>query len=408
MKLSKKKIKIFISLCIGFLASGSAISICFPKVIIILLLFINILLFPKNFNEIIKLNKKCIEIDIFFILILLTFIFNFSILGISLWIKLFLILLLNMQLLFYLKKYEMIRYYLFFMEWISKISLVGYLLFVILKLPVQILPIISKVTNLGDKVQYYSIGIFNIWIAEFKRNCGIFWEPSIFAAYLIIGLIFTILYVPKVCQKKYFFLFGLTLLSTKSTGGYLLSSLVFIFYLLKNKKYFLFKLFIFLIFFIMVIMFKDEIKYFFLHINYDIFSKIIFYNSKGTTITRGYSILINSKIWLKNGLIFGVGLIKQEILYEYYKTIYAPLWLNPAQTSTTTLMISCFGIGGFYYLYLWFKSIFKLKELKIINRLLLFIILLFILNQTPHTYFFLTYYSLFLLLKKEKMEGKNE
>ena len=79
--------------------------------------------------------------------------------------------------------------------------------------------------------------------------------------------------------------------------------------------------------------------------------------------------------------------------------------MNAAQTSTTFLMLAAFGVFGIYYTVAWLKVVFDAKFLNGVQKILFAISVFFIVNQTPHTIFILTYFLLFVFLKKDE---KNE
>ena len=60
---------------------------------------------------------------------------------------------------------------------------------------------------------------------------------------------------------------------------------------------------------------------------------------------------------------------------------------------------------GIYYTVAWLKVVLDAKFLNGVQKTLFAITIFFIVNQTPHTNFILTYFLLFVFLKKnEKIE----
>lgn len=77
------------------------------------------------------------------------------------------------------------------------------------------------------------------------RNCGPFWEPGMFAVYLIIGLFINIFIAKKnILNISNLILIG-ALISTFSTGGFIVALLLFVFYIL-NKGITFFNMAIFI------------------------------------------------------------------------------------------------------------------------------------------------------------------
>lgn len=387
---------------VGLLCSGSALSICIENFAIPLLLSANIILITyiliKNNGKILlSKSKEITSLYIFMIFIILSFVMNFSISGITTWIRLLLTLSLVGILVSRMSFEKLASYYIDIIRFVAIIALIGYTIFVIIGVPTSILPTINKVTSGG--VSYQSVGIYGIWTSEFTRNCGPFWEPSIFAAYLSIALIFVFFYDNRPTKRFNIILFSIAILTTQSTGGYLLLIIFIIMAIWKNKNTTSIILSIVTILGgIVIILAWEPICLWLLNLNYNVFSKLVYFEKMGTSMTRYYSVLINLRIWVENNLLFGVGLADIDNLYVHYRDIIAPVTLAPAQTSTSTLMVASVGVGGIYYFYLWIKSIL-IQKMSIVPKTLFLFCIIFILNQTPHTYFFLTYYLLFTILK---------
>lgn len=391
-----------ISFCIvvGVFCSGSALSICIENFTVPLLLIANILLLSykiitNHYKIKVSFSKETKYLYVFVGFILLSLIVNFSFTGLSAWLRLLLTLSLVGMIVSELSADLLIKYYVNIMRIIALISLIGYFLFVVIGIPTNFIPIVQKITD--SSVKYHSLGIYNIWITEFTRNCGPFWEPSIFAAFLSIALIFVVFFDDRSKKLKDILLLSICIITTQSTGGYILLFLILMMSLWKNKNNILLAVISILMCLVIVVAW-GPISLYLLNLNYNIFSKIVYFESMGTSMTRYYSVLINLKIWWENNILCGVGLSDVDTLYIFYRDVIAPVALAPAQTSTTTLMIAALGVGGFYYFYIWLKAI-SIQKMSLVSKLIFIIIITYILNQTPHCYFFLTYYLLFTLLK---------
>ena len=183
MKLRISKIKhqtLIIFLLLAILLKSSAISICFDlsnicrfalTILIVLFIFINK---GKISLKLIKKNSTAL----FLILTSLpSFIKNFSFIGLSQWESYFTSVLFAFFLVLVSEKKQLFKTYVKVMFYISIFSLICYILFVIIGLSVDWMPLITKTTD--SNIQYRSLILYNIWTTEFTRNCGPFWEPSI-------------------------------------------------------------------------------------------------------------------------------------------------------------------------------------------------------------------------------------
>lgn len=94
--------------------------------------------------------------------------------------------------------------------------------------------------------------------------------------------------------------------------------------------------------------------------------------------------------------VFGVGIQEAINKIKYV-----------ADTSTSTYLLSIFGIfGGMYTLY-WIIGILNIKNKNFIVRIFLLLIVLLILNKEPHQNILLTWCFMFFGLKNAlKKEGK--
>ena len=127
--------------------------------------------------------------------------------------------------------------------------------------------------------------------------------------------------------------------------------------------------------------------------NNDVISRLLLENIDDES--RVHAIEHNLKMFSKSP-IFGVGTVEASNKVQYV-----------ADTSTSTYLLSIFGIfGGLYTLY-WIIGILKIKNINIIARLFLLIIVLIILNKEPHQNILLTWCFMFFGLKNAlKKEGK--
>lgn len=124
------------------------------------------------------------------------------------------------------------------------------------------IPNIFPITNLDN--DFLSI-LVHVQIKNHPRNCGIFWEPGAFAGYIILVWLIK----GDVSAIKHYkfksLVFVLTMLSTMSTTGYLLSAIIFLLELFKFK---------------VSIISKLSLTILFAAIFYLVYSKIEFLDSK--------------------------------------------------------------------------------------------------------------------------------
>lgn len=229
-----------------------------------------------------------------------------------------------------------------------------------------------------------------------KRMQGPFWEPGLFATYLLLGLSFEIVFYKKI-RWFYLITFIVGILFTRSTFGYLL--LVFVFLFLIDKK--INKIWILcvlhgLIFvsIILFLIFAEQIIPFMARIMPTLFSKMI--NRDGSIslldISRFLSPVTNIKLWLKSP-IWGNGLVRSDILFSE---------LSPglAQTSTITFYLSEFGIFGIAFTFFFFFGMWKVKTIAIDNKLLFTFLFLILFNKEPHASIIFEWVLLFLFIKE--------
>ena len=416
MKFVLKKSKIIsaiftLTLMMCFLVRGSAVSICIPEIgnVIWVLLIVSLLLYAVINNFKIKkgdiFNNK--EVFTLIILSLPSLIVNYSTINSIAWVKYYTAILLAYGLSLCYDKEILVKKYVKIMLFFATVSIILYVMFNYIKLPSSFLPVITKQTD--SRVRYYSLFIYNIWIGESTRNCGPFWEPSIFAAYLVIALQFRCFFIKKDDHlKRDFIIIVFAILTTMSTGGYILLMITCLMIFWKNRKNNNVIIgVISLITIMLFILFLPMIENWLLSLNYEMFSKIFMFNERGTTLTRKVSFLTNIKIWSDN-LLFGVGLNQIDFYYATVKELIGKSGLNAAQTSTSGVFLASMGICGIYYNYLWVKVTVKENRLNLMQKILFGICVFFIINETPHTYFVITYFIMFTLLKKGECKIENK
>lgn len=73
------------------------------------------------------------------------------------------------------------------------------------------------------------------WLGNLDRNCGMFWEPGVFQAHLSLAILFLVENYKR-SNLKYIALLVITMITTKSTAGYINLLLIFMILLRKYIK----------------------------------------------------------------------------------------------------------------------------------------------------------------------------
>lgn len=274
------------------------------------------------------------------------------------------------------------------MKILSITALLAYFLVIILGINLNL-----KIFTNFNGVNYYNGFIFYFIIqinGLSSRLMSIFWEPGLFASFLLLAMVLEICFKPKI-EILNIILFCFTLIMTKSTAGILILPLVFVIYLAKRlhkNKFTIF--FIILIFFILLlILYFDKIYEWLLTINYQMFAKLNLNDSISSRV-RFDAPLVNLEIF-KESPLFGMGFSNANLTFSQKTDI--------SQTSTSTLYLAALGIPGILYTLFWIYSILKLKTINIVMKIAFILIILLILNKEPHTTLLFTYCILFYLLK---------
>lgn len=217
------KIKIYTEYLIVFLmiaTSGSAYFFAVNGKYTIIMLLTICILYNIFYNKMLK--KNIIILISLFILLFTHYIIhiNDSIRNID-----FIIILLNISIMFcvanvltfskYKKNYVNIMYI------FSVLSIIIFALSFII--PIDYFPLLSKEGILVYSPYHMFYWQSDVWIGQIGRNSGIFTEPGLYAGNLVIAIIFCI-NIYKNNEKKYkryLFILIITLITTKSTIGYI-------------------------------------------------------------------------------------------------------------------------------------------------------------------------------------------
>ena len=269
------------------------------------------------------------------------------------------------------KKYELnniIRVFLKVMVIVSVVSLIGYILLNCTSL-LNNLPTVKNVNGVE-----YGIGILFNYIKVYpERNCGIFWEPGIFASYLTLAIVFESITKPKSISWFRILLFVFTIITTTSSAGYALLILTIGVVMLRDSRLSGYKK-IFAMCIILVIgaivLNLDSIILNTALSNNEYLIKLT--STRLSESSRITAIFHNLSIFRKNPLL-GAGI--NSVLSQMSS------W---ADISTTTYMLSIFGIMGLFYTIFIVWGIFSQKHINDFVKLLMFFILVSIVNKEPH------------------------
>lgn len=349
--------------------------------------FIIIIFRYSKFNGRFKISFFSVSFILFILMIVISFIVNANFSYIDNNIRFVLIISLAYSLVKYIDFDVFVKNYIKTMKFLVIISLIPFCLINIFGINIlQNLPIIENING----VHYYNGLLFYYYTYSYKRNIGVFWEPSIYSSLIIIAMVFEICFKDKKPSFINLFILLIGLITTRSAGGYFLLLFVMILYFFKNAKT-LKSIFLQLIT-ILVSLWSyfniDRIINFLVSINPLVFGKFLNENS-ASILERSSSPLANIELFL-NSPIFGQGLGKIDALYSQF---------GISQTSTSTYFMAAFGIWGILYTLVTVYGSYMQKKINIITRILIAIIILLIVNKEPHARIIITYIIMFYLIK---------
>nr|WP_308632900.1 O-antigen ligase family protein [Massilia norwichensis] len=222
-----------------------------------------------------------------------------------------------------------------YLYWLACISLVIFASSIALRPLVDIFP---------TTVNYGGVEFSNLFVgavfkdAEILRNTSVFREPGVFALYLGVGIGIELLYKEVPCYR-YLAVFFLALLTTFSTAGFAIASVLLIAYLAKKKNVKVFA------FGISLAVCAAITLYSFPDLSEQIFSKFSEDSTEfASTLARVSSISVPSLIFAHNP-VFGVGLTKFVDQYLIYSEELFGFPISPEGSSTNTV-INTFAIYG--------------------------------------------------------------
>ncbi|MFV8370417.1 O-antigen ligase family protein [Flavobacterium sp. LB2R40] len=271
---------------------------------------------------------------------------------------------------FFIDKYCQILYYL------SLLSICLFFLFLSFPNLINLFPV---VINVEDE-EYVNL-FFYVHYINMYRNTGIFREPGMFMVYLNIGVLFQFLFYKEI-KRKYLITYSIALLTTLSTGGFVVFAFLSFVYLLKSNKI------------------KNAISFAFIFIvlcvfilsNFELFQSTFAKfdsssNEYGSTVARISSVTVPTQIFIDSPF-FGVGLSNFKDLYGSYSQDLLGFSLRADAHSTNTLFNSL-GTYGFFFFIILLIGVYKFSS-SLSNRnlikILVFISLLLMLGNEDLRY----------------------
>ncbi|WP_161978994.1 hypothetical protein [Streptococcus sp. S784/96/1] len=382
-----RKLTIYFLMLGMFINSGYALNttdldFSFPVLLVMLFIQFCLLLTQKIYWDV-RLASGC---AIFIVLILISYLVHGGTDSVFFIVKLVLIILSAYLFHLILSPEEFVHVFIRTMRMITLISLFLYGVRLLLG---SVLPIVINRNGVS-----YETGIVTFFIEDSSRLLGIFWEPGILATYIIISLVLMILYHIKRTFTVSIFL--LALLLTQSTAGFGLLLLVGVLYLVHDIAHFNLKLLFLLVISLILFIFMENIIEILLYYFPEIFIKLV--QKHTSTSTRINSFWLNYQVYM-TAPISGLGFSQANYLYTLLMQKTYSQYLVVSQTSTTGYFLASMGISGGIYTWEWFINCMR-TPYPIIEKLIIFILFLLIVNKEPHTLFLATYSIMFLFGRK--------
>ena len=365
--IKKKSIIILFWLFIVYLFSGSPYTtinteISMLTIILALVVLPYILLIKKMHTK-----GTVIPLGLIFIMILIPMLWHSEFQSRTYWRVLATVIIA-----FYLlEKYglnNIIKVYLKVMVVISIAALIGYTLLNCTSL-LNNLPTTKNVNGVE-----YGIGLLFNYIKVYpERNCGVFWEPGIFASYLVLAIVFESITNSKSISWFRIIVFVVSIITTTSSAGYALLVLAVGVILLRQSQLNGYKKILAICIIIIIGVVALNIDSIILNTSLSNNAYLVKLTSERLKqSSRITAIFHNLSIFWKSPL-FGAGV--SNVLSQMSS------W---ADISTTTYMLSIFGILGSLYTLFIVYGIFSQKQMNVFVKLLFFFVLVAIVDKEPH------------------------
>lgn len=296
------------------------------------------------------------------------------------------------------KKYDaqsLIKIFVNVMVIIVAITLVAY---VVNNWIVSLNGILPQKTNANGIT--YSVGyVYNYLTAEPIRNCGPFWEPGIFASWIVLAILF-------LGNKELFpnrriplVILVLGVLSTYSAAGYLVLFVVLLLRLVYNTNQMQsqqMKIFAHMLILIMLGVF--------VYFVYPIIS-VLFEENKYLTQLVGESFWNSSRIF---SIKQNFDLFVLEPIWGHGQAYVVANTINVGNTASSIYLLACFGILGVSYTVGIVFGIMRQKGLTIMEKILILVIILVLVNKEPHYEFVWMWALIFMMLRNRNIFERRE
>ncbi|MBQ9162114.1 MAG: hypothetical protein IJX74_02450 [Clostridia bacterium] len=277
---------------------------------------------------------------------------------------------------------QMAECYLVVMTVVSVVALIGY----VFLNNTSYLDFLPKVESIND--MEYGVGvIYNYLTMVPDRNCGMFWEPGLFATHLTIAMMLELITKQRASALR-IILFSICIFTANSSAGFVLWFLCLILLFIRKRNTIIgpikniFSVILLIIAIGVVINFDTILSETSLGEN-EYFQKL--YSESILDSTRSNAIGHNLELFA-TAPIFGVGYVTAMSNIAYV-----------ADTSTTTFLMSVFGILGSAYTVFIIYGVFKIKKLNLLSKILVLAIILIIINKEPHHQILFTWVLIFYL-----------
>lgn len=273
---------------------------------------------------------------------------------------------------------------------VTVIALIGYIL-----LNAGLLSFLPVKTNING-VKFGVGFVYNFIVDYPERNCGLFWEPGLFATFLTLAILFEIVFKKEKISWWRLGLFAVAMLTANSSAGFMLLFMCLLLFITLGAKRTVSAWKSFLSFFVFLIglfaiLNLDWIIEVTGLINNSYFKKLLSDNVVDSM--RVNAIRHNLEIFLEYPLGAGIDIVLQKMEYI-------------ADTSSFTYILSVYGFLGIVYTLAWIYGIVKIEKLNLFSKITILCIMIIILNKEPHLSLLFSWVLMFYLLKECNMPKK--
>lgn len=313
----------FIIFALLYLTSGFANIFSNTSVLVLLSIIGFVLIITNKFYMSLKNDTVILILLIFFNVSITTILMGDEIKQLLLWIV---YLFVSIAIVATVKGDRLLKCYVRTIYFLCIAALALWLTYLLAPSLVQRLPVVTNQNNRSA----YTIIVATIYKAgnvEIARNQGIFWEPGAFQTFINIALIITLFYNNlKINKKRYAFVFILTIITTFSTAGYLVMTLIiitYIIYCMSSKGVTRAEIKLALVLMIGIFAFLLAYQNMPDNIKYQLFGKVTAYfdgvndADSSSTGTRLNSVVMSFKAFLSSP-IFGCGVNNMGTITEQF------------------------------------------------------------------------------------------